>query len=422
MGSIVLLDRDIRNKIAAGEIVESPEAIVKELLENSLDAKSTRIDVELVNGGLDLIRVRDNGKGMSKEDLLLCYKRYSTSKIRNLDDLFRIESYGFRGEALASIAAVSQLEISSKREQDVTGHKVVINSGVLEKIESVSMNSGTEIVVKNLFFNTPVRKNYLKTNASEIRKVVSIVSTYSLVLHNIFFSVMHDNKEIFSSPKNETMLGSIANVFGKEVAKDLVLIDAQKGNFSVYGFVSKPHFSRSSKLHQKFFVNKRYVKKISIISDAINNAFHTLMMVSKYPVVILNIDINASNTDVNVHPQKNEIRIKDEMKLYDAVYETVLTALTHSDNIEEKLNETNSNYVTNTFSPSEGKKNYLVSNFKQNYLVNQSSILETESYNFVKIVGVINKTYIVAEVKLISMQLQKEYYMKNICECWKKIQ
>ena len=422
MGDILILDEDLINKIAAGEVVERPASIVKELIENAIDAGASYIEIEAKEAGKSYIRVTDDGSGMDEEDAKISWLRHTTSKLKSKEDLFNISSLGFRGGALASIAAVSRLEIKTKKETQEEGIRIVVEGGKEILTENIGLKTGTTIEVKNLFYNTPVRKQYLKTIEIELRHLTDIVTRYALIHPKIHIRFTHNSTEVINSPPAKDLLTNISFIYGAKMAKDLLPIDYEEGQYKITGFISKPSLSKASKNDQSIYVNKRYIKTNATITNALNNAYHTMMMVNRYPVAILDIKLNPDKTDVNVHPQKSEIRIKNENVLYDAVFEAVSLSLKGNDLIPEKLSETNKKL--NDFTPkldfktgmAESVSKYPLTDTEQTLLVKETNEVKTESAAdskivnpsvvssnvenslLIKILGVVNKTYILAEV------------------------
>ncbi len=394
MDKIIILDEALINKIAAGEVIESPASIVKELIENSIDAKARKISVEVREGGKSYIRVTDDGLGMSKRDSELSWQRHATSKIKDASDLFSIKTLGFRGEALASIASVSELTITTREEGNITGNRITINAGIEAQNEEIGCPKGTTIEVKNLFFNTPARKKYLKSMETELAKITDIVTRFSLVYHDIQFRLSHNTKELFNWPASDK-LARISQIYGKRTANDLAEIHYEDQNYKITGFVSKPTLSKSSKEDQSIYVNKRYIKKNSPITNGLNDAFHTMMMVNRYPVAIINIDILPERTDVNVHPQKAEIRVQDEKELYQAVFDAVKLSLKDHDLVPEALGDSRKKITD--FISQKYEKAYPVEADEQQLLAKESESTATEKIPLIVVLGVVNKTYILAE-------------------------
>ncbi|HLC75319.1 MAG TPA: DNA mismatch repair endonuclease MutL [Candidatus Nanoarchaeia archaeon] len=326
MGKIISLSEDIVNKIAAGEVIERPASVVKELVENAIDAGATAIDVDIKKAGKELIRVKDNGCGMSSEDALLCVQRHTTSKIRQAGDLFNIRTLGFRGEALASIAAVSHFVLTTKEKGEVAGTRVTVSGGVLQRNEEVGSPEGTTIDVHELFFNTPARRKFMKSDGTEAAQILDIVTRYALFYSTVSFRVVNDGKIILSTEKTDDVKQTIAKVYGAAIAKELLPVNKDTEAIRVQGLVSKPTITRSDKDHQTFFVNGRLVKS-PLIEHALHEAYHAVLFIHRHPFALLRIDVDPSMIDVNVHPTKKEIKFEKSDVVYRFVYHAVRDVL-----------------------------------------------------------------------------------------------
>ena len=338
MGKIVLLDELTINKIAAGEVIERPASVVKELVENSIDAGATNITVEIQNGGISKIRIIDNGSGMNKDDLEFAFERHATSKIRKADDLENVKSMGFRGEALASIAAIAHVELTTKTEDDETGHKIVVEGGKVLEMEDSASQKGTTITVSNLFFNTPVRYKFLKRDFTEAGYIEDAVTRIALANPNIAIKLINGNKTIIQTNGNGDLKTVIYNIYGKEIAEGLLEVNYEYKGIKVTGAIGKPEIARRNRSYQMFFVNKRYIKD-KTLSAGVEQAFKGLIPIGKYGVVILNIEIEPNKIDVNVHPTKLEIRFQEEQKVFKAIYHSVKETLLKGDLIKEPEKE-----------------------------------------------------------------------------------
>lgn len=332
MGSIKILDKDLVNKIAAGEVIERPYSVVKELVENSIDAGATTITVEVADGGKGLIKVSDDGKGMDESDALACFERHATSKLKDDDDLFNIHTLGFRGEALSSIAAVSHVRLVTS--QGSEGLVIEVEAGEILKKEKIGSSRGTTIEVKELFFNTPARKKYLKSKDIELGHISDIVTRYSFASKEVSFKLISDGKEILASPRTNSLLNKIVDVYGKDHAKNMMPLDYKDKFLDVSGFIGKPYLTKMDRGFQTFFVNGRYVKN-ETISKAIYDAYHTLLFLERHPVAVLNFAIDFTDVDVNVHPTKNVIRIDKDDELYKGTFNAIRQAFTDNDLIPE---------------------------------------------------------------------------------------
>ena len=334
MGKIVLLDELTINKIAAGEVIERPASVVKELVENSIDAGATNITVEIQNGGISKIRIIDNGSGMSKDDLEFAFERHATSKIRKAADLENVKSMGFRGEALASIAAIAHVELVSKTEDDNIGHKIVVEGGKILEIEDSASQKGTTITVSNLFFNTPVRYKFLKKDFTEAGYIEDAVTRIAIANPNIAIKLINGNKTIIQTNGNGDLKTVIYTIYGKEIAEGLLEVNYEYEGIKVTGAIGKPEIARNNRSYQMFFVNKRYIKD-KTLSAGVEQAFKGLIPIGKYGVVVLNIEIKPNKIDVNVHPTKLEIRFQEEQKVFKAIYHSVKDTLLKGDLVKE---------------------------------------------------------------------------------------
>ena len=334
MGNIVLLDDLTINKIAAGEVIERPASAIKEMVENSIDAGATNITVEIQNGGISKIRIIDNGSGMSKDDLEFAFERHATSKIRKAADLENVKSMGFRGEALASIAAIAHVELVSKTEDDNIGHKIVVEGGKILEIEDSASQKGTTITVSNLFFNTPVRYKFLKKDFTEAGYIEDAITRIAIANPNIAIKLINGNKTIIQTNGNGDLKTVIYTIYGKEIAEGLLEVNYEYEGIKVTGAIGKPEIARNNRSYQMFFVNKRYIKD-KTLSAGVEQAFKGLIPIGKYGVVVLNIEIEPNKIDVNVHPTKLEIRFQEEQKVFKAIYHSVKDTLLKGDLVKE---------------------------------------------------------------------------------------
>lgn len=326
MGKINVLPTHISDKIAAGEVVERPASVVKELVENAIDAGSTIIDIEIKKGGITYIRVTDNGSGMSREDAKVAFFRHATSKIKTEADLDAIYTLGFRGEALSSIGAVSRTELITKREEDEVGTLVRISGGVIEECSDVGVPNGTTMAVNNLFYNTPARMNFLKKDATEAAAVTDMVERFILSHPEISFRYTVDGKEKYFTAGDNNLISSIYAVYGKNYANSVILVDEETSFGRIFGAIGKGDAARPNKNYQSFFVNKRYIKSLRM-SATLGNAYKNQIMIGKYPMAILNIEIDPKFTDINVHPTKLEVKFSKEDEVMGAIYHAVQNAL-----------------------------------------------------------------------------------------------
>jgi len=399
MGKIHILDEDLINKIAAGEVIERPASIIKELIENSIDAGATKISIETRDAGTTWIRVQDNGEGMDEPDAKLCFQRHTTSKISLPTDLFSIKTLGFRGEALASIAAVSKVKILTKTASVLEGTCVDLEGGKLKKASKLASIQGTIIEIKELFYNTPVRLRHLDSLATENRHIADIVTRYSLNYPQIFFRLSQDGKTTINSPATGNTLANIANIYGHEFAKQLVPINYSNGEIEIMGFIGKPGLTKADTSGQSFFVNGRYVKS-ELLSTALYDACHTLIMVNRFPVAILNLAIDPKTVDVNIHPAKQRVKFGDDKKIYAAVFGAVRQALQEGDLFAEAEVKAGQKMLVENIREKKQKKagrKYELESSVQSILEKAESKKEEELP--VRILGVIYQTYIIAEDK-----------------------
>lgn len=326
MGNIVLLDELTINKIAAGEVIERPASVIKEMVENSIDAGATNITVEIKNGGISYIKVTDNGKGIAKDDLEIAFERHATSKIRSADDLDTVTSMGFRGEALASIAAISQVEMVSKTEEQQTGYKIVVEGGDVLEQEEIGCQTGTAITVRNLFFNTPVRYKFLKKDYTESGYIEDAITRIALVNPNIAIKLINTGKTVIQTNGSGELKNVIYSIYGKDVANGVAELNYQYEDITVSGVIGKPEIARSNRSNQLFFVNKRYIKD-KTLTAATEQAYKGLIPIGKFGFVILNIEMNPAKVDVNVHPAKLEVRFEEENKIFQSIYHAIKDTL-----------------------------------------------------------------------------------------------
>lgn len=334
MNNIRLLDNNLINKIAAGEVVERPASVVKELMENSIDAGATSITVEIKEGGISLIKITDNGKGIPKEELKTAFLRHATSKLRTLDDLEDIMTLGFRGEALSSIASVAQVEMITKTKDSQVGHKIVINGGVVEKEEESAGNNGTVFTMKNLFYNTPARRKFLKKPATEGGYVSEVVNRIALGHPEIAIKYINNGNTIMQTNGSGDVKSVVLYIYGRQMASQMIETSYSKDGFTVEGLIAKPELSRGNRNYENFFINGRYIKS-NIVQTAVEEAYKGKLMVGKFPVFALNLKVPANTVDVNVHPTKLEVRFSDDNLIYDIMYNAVLKALKKTELIPE---------------------------------------------------------------------------------------
>jgi DNA mismatch repair protein MutL len=323
---IRILDEDVANKIAAGEVVERPASVVKELVENSVDAGATRITVELEDGGRRLIRVTDNGGGMTAQEAVLALQRHATSKIIRVDDLSTIRTLGFRGEALPSIASVSRLTLLSRAQGELAASKLEVEGGEIRSLSEVGAPEGTSIMVSDLFYNVPARLKFLKSSRTELGQACDWLTRIALGQPGLSLRLLHEGGEVLHSPGSPELVNVVAALHGKEVARELLPVSWEKAGLRVQGLVSKPTFSRPTRSGQSFFVNGRYVRSRSL-THALDEAYRATMHAGRFPFAVLAIDLDPALVDVNVHPTKAEVRFLREWELHRAVHEAVRQTL-----------------------------------------------------------------------------------------------
>ena len=330
MAAIQVLDSNTINQIAAGEVIERPASVVKELLENAIDSKATAITVEIQGGGLQTIRVTDNGSGIVREEIPLAFKRHATSKIRTASDLFQVASLGFRGEALASIASVAKVELITKTNDSISGSRYRIEGGEELGLEEVGAPEGTTFIARDLFYNTPVRRKFLKTPATEGSHVADLVEKIALSHPEISIRFINNNQSRLHTSGNHNLKDIIYAVFGREITANLIEVDAGADPIRVGGFIGKPLIARGNRTYENYFINGRYIKS-SIIGKAIEDAYKPFMMQHKYPFTMLHFKIEPEFLDVNVHPTKMELRFQNGENVFRMVRDTVAEALRHKE-------------------------------------------------------------------------------------------
>ena len=353
MGNIVLLDDLTINKIAAGEVIERPASVIKEMIENSIDAGANNITVEIEKGGISYIKVTDNGKGIAADDLDMAFERHATSKIRSADDLSTVTSMGFRGEALASIAAIARVELVSKTAEQQNGYKVVVEGGnILDKSEA-GCPKGTSITVTNLFYNTPVRYKFLKKDFTEAGYIEDAITRIALVHPEVSIKLISSGRTVIQTNGNGDLKTVIYSIYGKDVSTEIIDVDYTYEDMHISGVVGKPEIARSNRAYQMFFVNKRFIKDKSL-SAAAERAYKGMLPLGKFCFLVLNIEMNPSKVDVNVHPAKLEVRFEDENLVFKAVYHAIKDALLKTEteiatNTEQLENEPKNNNVFQNF-------------------------------------------------------------------------
>lgn len=321
-----MLPPDVASQIAAGEVIERPASVVKELIENAIDAGATRIAIAVEDGGKRLIRVTDDGCGMDGDDAVLAFQRHATSKIRSADDLWRIQTMGFRGEALASIASVSHVELVTRPPTAEQGTRVVVEEGFVKAVEPVGCPAGTTVTVRNLFFNTPARLKFLKATPTEFAQIVEVVSRYLLGFPEIAFSLFHKNREVLRHVPTADERAVLAEVLGRDIAVQLLPVDYHEPPYTIRGFLSPPTLSKPTRSHQWFFVNRRFVRNRTLAA-AVSHAYHGFLPEGRQPVVVLFLELPPDLVDVNVHPAKIEVRFRKETEVQSVVVRALRQAL-----------------------------------------------------------------------------------------------
>ena len=327
MGKINVLDKFTAEKIAAGEVVERPASVIKELVENAIDAGATTVTVEIKDGGTTYMRVADNGSGMDKQDARTAFLRHATSKIKTDKDLEHIATLGFRGEALCSIAAVSRTELFTKQRTSNEGTHVVVEGGEEKLFESAGCPDGTTIIVKNLFFNTPARMKFLKKDSVEASAVTDVCNKQALSHPDVSIRLIRDGKDVLFSPGDNTLKNAVHSVYGRDIANSTASVDYTKNGIRVFGLTGKNNLSRPNRLMQVFFINGRFVVNKTLLA-AVSEAYKNELMVGRFPVCILNVEMDPALVDVNVHPGKTEVKFASEQDVYEACYWAVKNALT----------------------------------------------------------------------------------------------
>ncbi|MBQ8206191.1 MAG: DNA mismatch repair endonuclease MutL [Bacilli bacterium] len=402
MNKINILDAALADKIAAGEVVERPSSVVKELVENSIDAKASKIDIFVIDGGRTLIEVKDNGVGMSKEDAVISIKRHATSKIRFDQDLFAIKTMGFRGEALSAISSVSKFTLSTNNDSLSSGTKLYCLNSEVISIENCALPQGTDIKVEELFYNTPARLKYLKSDTSELSYVTDIVYKLALANPHISFSLTSNNKTIFKTSGKNDVIEIIAAIYGINVAKNMLKFEAKTNDFHIYGYTSNISISKSNRYGIQSYTNNRFVRN-KILSDCIIDGYHEFLFENRYPYTVLYIQTDATLLDVNVHPTKQEIRISKENELKQLIKETIATTLKYNNQI---INQTIKKVVNEDkpvqtfFDYADVLKEDEESYSNETHIQQALKLEEKETINKdYEVIGQIHGTYIIAQSK-----------------------
>ncbi len=407
MGKINVLDKHIAELIAAGEVVERPSSVIKELIENSIDANATKVNIEIKNGGITYMRITDNGCGIENDDIKKAFLRNATSKIKFADDLNFISTLGFRGEALSSICAVSKVELISRTSNQKMGSHYIIEGG--EEVyfdDEYGCPEGTTIIVRDLFYNTPARMKFLKKDSSEANAVLKIIDRVALSHPEVSFKVIKDNKQELNTPGNGEIASAVYAVYGKEFFQSLIDLDYNLNGVKLTGFISKPTQSRATRNMQHFFINGRYVKSRTAMV-ALEEAFKGSIMVQKFPACVMYIDIPYDTVDVNVHPSKVEVRFVNEKPIFDAIYHGVKTALMKKDNSALFNTKENVSLPIKDVSTETIKNFKSINNISENYALNKNdiskNIIKSLNENFYnskknKVEGVSKSNYIETQI------------------------
>ncbi len=414
MGKIQVLDQSTINQIAAGEVIERPASIVKELMENSIDAKSTSITVEIKEGGISFIRITDNGMGIAKEDVENAFLRHATSKIKTALDLLTVSSLGFRGEALSSIAAVSMVELITKRREDFLGTRYEIEGGKGHDIESIGVPDGTTFIVRNLFFNTPARRKFLKSAMTEASYISDIVSRMALAHPEVSIRFINNGKHVLHTNGSNNLKDVIYSVYGKEIALNLLEINCENEFMKISGFLGKPIISRGNRTYENYFINGRYIKS-GIINKAIEEGYRNFMMQHKYPFTAMHFEVKPELMDVNVHPTKMELRFRNSDEIYPFIIENIVEALKEKELIpnisiqevkvkKEEVKKTPEHFEINRIKKDiNSKQDIKIDDFEENALEIKE---ETENYKHE-----VSEQMTMFDDKLLSKEARKKHIL-----------
>ncbi len=407
MKKIKILPDNLINKIAAGEVVERPASVVKELIENSIDANATSIKIEIKDGGKKLIRVIDNGEGIEKDDLFLAFERHATSKIYREEDLYKISTLGFRGEALPSIASVSKIKARAKTKDSDTGYEILLEGGVIKNFHEVSMNNGFIIEVKDLFFNVPVRKKFLKKSETEFYHIENIFKRFSLIYPEIEFQLTHNLKKKYFFPRVKNIISRLEEIYSENIIEKLIPFKVEHEDIIIEGYISTPDLVLNSAREINIFVNKRFVKD-KIILNAIKDGYASKISKGEYPYVILNINIPYDKVDVNVHPTKLEIKFKEPNKIYSAIKNSISMLFsenvyynlkTHHDEKDSTTFEKIKNLIMETIPKYKFHKDEEVIEDEYPEFLTQPYVIEDEKgfFSRLKIIGTLFNSFIILE-------------------------
>jgi DNA mismatch repair protein MutL len=396
MSKINILSDELINKIAAGEVVERPASIVKELMENAIDAGATRISITVKEGGISLIKVEDNGYGMDKVDARLAIKRHATSKLKNTKDLFMINTLGFRGEALASISAVSKLTLQTKTKENELGYQIKVEGNTVTEEKEVACNQGTSIIVEDLFYNVPARKKHLKTMSTEFRMIVDVITRYALLYKDLDITLTHNEKRVLHAPKTTNTLSNIISIYGKKLAEQLISVDWYQHGTHISGYISRPTAVRNDRAMQTLFINRRLVKNYTL-KTAVYKGYQTALHINKHPIFILNIEVPPEKIDVNVHPQKTEIRIQKEGELFGAIMSAIRFTLETQQEVPEVVEAKQEQQMAlRRFEVTHERQTVLEPNVIEEKINNQV----TEKVSKLRLIGRIHNLFYLAENEL----------------------
>lgn len=389
MGKYInILDDLTINKIAAGEVVERPSSVVKELLENAIDSGATQVVVDITDGGKKCIKISDNGGGILSSEVEKCFLRHATSKIKSIDDLFDLYSLGFRGEALASISAVSNIEMVTKTKEEMIGTKIVLSGSKIIKKEPVGTKDGTTITVKDLFFNTPVRAKFLKSTHAETINISDLINKLAIGNPNVRLKYINNSKLMLNTPGDNKLISVIRSIYGKEITDNLIEVDYEDEKIKISGYIGNNNIYRSNKNLQHIYINKRFVKS-KVILDAINESYKSIIPINKFGVCFLNIKINPSEIDVNIHPTKLEVKFQDEKEVYIKIRDVIKNKLLNISLIGKyKSYDSSENYVQNKLNQIEENKTEVQDiNIAKNieYKVKENNEYENKDQEAIKI-------------------------------------
>ena len=382
---INILDEVTINQLQAGEVVERPASVVKELVENSVDAGSSKVVIEIEDGGKKLVRITDNGSGIASSEVEKSFLRHATSKIREIDDLYDLYSLGFRGEALASIASVARIEMITKTSDEPVGTKILVEGGKVISKEPVGTNNGTTIIVKDLFFNTPVRQKFLKSTHAETINISDFINKLVIGNPSVSFRYINNKKVMLNSPGDGKLINTIRSIYGKDITENLVPIDYETQFFKVSGFIGNNNVYRANKNLQHIYINKRYVRS-KVILDAISEGYKSLIPINKHAVCFLNIEINPSKIDVNIHPTKLEIKFENEQEIYIQLRDHIRSSLLRSHLIGKYETFEKKEYVISKEKEksSDDINNGILNNLKKEYQKETFTFEELEDRNKLK--------------------------------------